>query len=260
MPRLPRITSEYGYYHLIARGNGKQILFEDRTDYIHYLHLLKRFSEETSVSICAYCLMENHIHLLVRDQLLSGHTLMNHNPKQMKNISRFMHKLGIGYSYYFNNKYQRTGHLFENRFGSVPINTDIQLLRTFRYILNNPREIGIDPAEYLWSSYQKYGNPASFVDTKIFVEFLGSFREYEEYLSRHDDESDSHRKKPQIHRDDEWAKSVLKDSLSIESGTILKSYDWESRNKALRLLKEKGLSLRQIERLTGISKSVIQRA
>lgn len=245
MPRAARKKSESGYYHLIMRGVSRQVIFEDRTDYIHFLNLLKRFGIETKVRICAFCLMVNHVHLLVCDR--DGH------------LSLFMQKLGTAYSWYFNHRYERTGHLFEDRYGSVPIESEEQLLTVFRYILNNPQEAGICPAaEYEWSSYSRYGNPNSFVDTLVLKELLGSFAEYEAFINAKGE--DICKVSGQIIHNDEWAKGVMREVLNGRSGSVLRSFDWDQRNEILRILKKKGLSLRQIERLTGISKSVIQRA
>ncbi len=263
MPRAARKRCEYGYYHLTMRGVSKQIIFEERGDYIHFLNLLKRFSLETDVKIRAFCLMDNHVHLLIYDPA-------NH-------FSLFMQKLGGGYSWYFNRKYERAGHLFQDRFGSVPIESEERLLTVFRYILNNPHKAGICPAsEYEWSSYSRYGDPNSFVDTLTLKELLGSFEEYKEFINTDDErQGDGSQNVPirdignpplcsdickRQSRDDEWAKTVIRETLHGQSGTVIRSYDWQKRNEILRELKAKGLSLRQIERLTGISKSVVQRA
>lgn len=280
MPRAARKKGEYGYYHLTMRGVGKQIIFEERGDYIHFLNLLKRFGLDTNVRICAFCLMENHVHLLIYD------------PED--HLSLFMQKLGGGYSWYFNYKYERTGHLFQDRFGSVPIESEERLLTVLRYILNNPREAGICRAsEYEWSSYSRYGDPNSFVDTLVLQELLGSFEEYDKFINAKDEEQGEYgqfpmslsgtvrtvpgvpgpghtRTVPIVPRepaplshkkhDDEWAKTVIREALNGQTGTVLRTYDWQKRNEILKELKEKGLSVRQIERLTGISKSVVQRA
>ena len=245
MPRGARTKSEYGYYHLTTRGIGGQNIFEDRDDYIRYLNLLKRFSDETNVKICAYCLMGNHVHLLIYDK--------------NDNVSLFAKKLTGTYAMYFNNKYNRPGYLFQGRFGSVPIESNVQLLRTFRYILNNPEEGGICPKDrYEWRSYSKYGNPASFVDTAVLVEMLGSFEEYKAFLDSGDEEPV---KRPDVFaHNDEWAKGIVREVLKGENVMNFKTYDTEKRDKILRILKAKGLSIRQIARLTGISKSMIQRA
>ena len=125
--------------------------------------------------------------------------------------------------------------------------------------MNNPREAGICPAaEYEWSSYSRYGNPNSFVDTLVLKELLGSFAEYEAFINAKGE--DICKVSGQILHNDEWAKEVMREVLNGRSGLVLRSFDWDQRNEILRILKKKGLSLRQIERLTGISKSVIQRA
>lgn len=236
--------SEFGYMHIYTRGVAKQIIFEDRKDYIYYLNLLKRFSQETNVAICTFCLMENHVHLIVYDK--------------KHHISQFMQLLGMTYSGYFNRKYERSGHLFSSRFQSVPIETEEYMLTAFRYVLNNPRGANICPAsKYPWSSYRSYGHPESFVDTSVFQELLGSWDEYEKFIAaKYEDCPELE----DIIHDDEWAKSVIRDVLNIQSGTELQKYDWKNRNQALRLLKENGLSIRQIERLTGINRNTVQRA
>ena len=116
MPVTPREISERGYYHLILRGNGKQIIFEDHADYIHFLDNLKQYSEEHKIAVNAYCLMENHVHLLV----CAGN----------QNISMFMKRLAGNYALWFNRKYKRTGHLFERRYISVPIESEDRLTKS----------------------------------------------------------------------------------------------------------------------------------
>ncbi len=247
MPRTRRISSRSGYMHLIVRGSGKQIIFEERRDYIFYLQCLKRFSIETKVTICAYCLMDNHVHLLIYD------------PGQ--NMAAFMQKMGSSYSGYFNRKYQCTGHVFQDRYNSQPIDETEYLARVFRYILNNPQKAGICRAsEYPWSSYEKYGLEGSFVDTSIFQEMFGSRENYAEFISAKYDDDDEDYEISRPVRDDEWAAALIRRELGVESGTVIRSFDWEKRNEALRLLKGKGLSVRQIERLTGINRNTIQRA
>ena len=245
MPNTIRPISETGYYHLIIRGNGKQIIFEERADYIHFLHNLKQYSSENKITINAFCLMENHVHLLIYDK--------EHNQ------SLFMKRLAGNYALWFNKKYDRAGHLFQGRYTCRMIESDDALCSVFRYILNNPLKAGIcPPAEYQWSSYGRYGDPRSFVDTKILVELLGSFEEYAAYINmKYEDCEDPEFQSP-VH-DDEWAKEVMQKILNIENGSSIQSYDKESRNEALRQLRENGLSIRQIERLTGISKGIIQR-
>ena len=243
MPVTPRPISERGHYHLMVRGNSKMPIFEERADYIHFLNNLKQYSSDHNIAINAYCLMPNHVHLLICD------------PECHKSI--FMKRLAGNYAIWFNKKYGRSGHLFESRYVCKPIESDDLLCTVFRYILFNPMEAGIcAPADYPWSSYDRYGNPNSFVDTKVLTELLGSFQEYAVYINSKNADMDI-----QIHRrDDEWAKKVIRERLHVASGEDLQELDWIQRNEAIRRLREYGLSIRQIERLTGISKGMIQRA
>ena len=142
MPRQARALSESGYYHVINRGIGKQILFEDADDNQRFLDTLKRYSEEEHFELICYCLMENHFHLLVHTET---------------GLDRIMKRICCSYAYYYNEKYGRTGHLFQERYRSEAIKDDKQLLATVRYIHNNPQKAGIcRREEYAWSSWREY--------------------------------------------------------------------------------------------------------
>ena len=243
MPRSSRKMSEYGYLHVYIRGVSKQILFEERKDYAFYIRLLKQYSKENLITVNAFCLMENHVHLLIYDE--------------QHNISHFMQQLDMNYAGYFNRKYERSGPLYDGRFKSIPIENDSYLLTVFRYIINNPRGANKSPAEYEFSSYNRYGQPDSFVDTTVFQEMIGSWDEYVTFLSERIDNCPELEGMP---RNDDWAKTVIRDLLHVESGMVLQSFDLENRNAALRILKERGLTIKQIERLTGINRNIVQRA
>lgn len=243
MPRHPR-NSQSDHLHLIVRGVGKQILFECEADYCFYLGILRQYSNECNIRIYAYCLMSNHVHLLVYD------------PEG--NISVFMKKMGVSYAGHYNRKYERTGHLFQDRFLSEPIRNEKHLLIVFRYILNNPHKAGICPASlYKWSSYSHYGKREALADTSLICELLGDYKEYEAFIRMGNNdrcmEYESYR------NDDEWARDTLRSCLGTSNGSVLKSLGKEERNNYIRLLKNEGLSVRQIERYTGIGRNIIQR-
>ena len=245
MPRRARVFSRSGYMHIIIRGVGRQILFEDNCDYRRFLATLERYCLETGVRICAYCLMENHVHLLVWDHKTS--------------ISLLMKKVGVSYSRYFNKKNERTGHLLQDRYLSEIIEGNRNFLMVFRYILKNPQKAGICKAsEYPWSSYALYEKPLAFMELSQIHRLLGDQKNYEEFINETADdrfmEYETH------YYDDKWAQEILCQCLNIKSGTILQTYDRKERNLAIRLLKSNGLTNRQIERLTGISRNIVQRA
>ncbi len=242
MAEQQRRSSSTGFFHVVMRGNGKQILFEERADYRMFLHLLEEYSKETDVTVSAYCLMDNHVHLLICDK--------------GNNMSVMMQKLGISYARYYNGKYERTGHLFQNRYRSEPVENELYLLTVFRYILNNPRKAGICPASaYEWSSYWLYQNDSSFVDTRLFRKMIGDKVQYRRFINaENEDECLEY-----SNQGEEMAHRVMSSCLGCRSGTVLLSYDRAHRNEAIRKLRGHGLSVRQIERMTGISRSVIQR-
>lgn len=248
MPRMPRKTTSVGYMHVICRGIGKQVLFEEEMDYKYFLKLLRRFSEECNVTLVAYCLMENHVHLLVNDL-------------HSNNISKFMQKIGVTYSGYYNRKYDRSGHLFQDRFRSETVEDERYLLTVFRYILNNPQKAGICPASsYRWSSYHSFGSqkrPTSLVDTSLLYQLIGGKKAYQEYMNTENDDQCMEHELPI--KDDQWAKSVIHRCLCGKSGTFLQSLDKKKRNEYLRLLRREGLTIRQIARFTGIGRNIVQR-
>ncbi|MBQ5759363.1 MAG: transposase, partial [Schwartzia sp.] len=122
MPRQPRTPGEF--FHVVVRGIGRQILFENDDDRRKYLALLEKYQEENDITLMAYCLMDNHVHLLIRDNNGS--------------LSLFMKQMGVSYALYYNRKYERVGHLFQDRYKSEVVDREEYLLTAYRYILNNP--------------------------------------------------------------------------------------------------------------------------
>lgn len=243
MSRQARIAGEY--LHIIVRGIGKQILFEDKSDNVRFLFYLRKYAEEDDITILAYCLMENHAHLLVKD------------PRSR--ISGFMKKMGVSYARYYNRKYDRTGHLFQDRFKSEIVADDAYLLSVYRYILNNPVKAGIcKAAEYPWSSYHEYGKKGGMTDTDLLCGIIGDRESFEAFIQQSDEAEHIEADNPT--KDDTWALKTIQSALSITSGTQIQQLDRAQRDEALALLKTRGLSIRQLERLTGINRGIIQKA
>ena len=245
MPRQARRMSSTGFMHVITRGIGRQLLFEEESDYRHYLTVLERYCMESGARVYAYCLMDNHVHLLVKGEY--------------EQIVLLMKKLGVNYSGYFNWKYERVGHLFQDRYRSEPVEDENYLFTVFRYILRNPENAGICKAsEYKWNSFNSYKDPPAFMELDLIHERLGSFEQYHHFIEA--DNEDSCLEYEAEKHDDDWAKSILRKELRIKSGMDLQKYDKKMRNEALVNLRKKGLTIKQIERLTGINRNIIQRA
>lgn len=133
------------YYHVYNRGNSKQDIFLGSQDYSIYMNRLGRYAIKHAVSLVCYCLMPNHVHLLVRQ---------NSNTP----IYKFISSLHTSYSMYFNKKYNRVGHLFQDRFKQVQVISDEYLLHLSRYLHLNPVKEGLveRPEDYRWSSFKEY--------------------------------------------------------------------------------------------------------
>ena len=142
MPRLPRLSVRLYPQHVVQRGNNRQPCFLDEEDYRHYLACLGKASTKYAVSIHAYVLMGNHVHLLL-------------TPKTDTGVSLFMQSVGRRYVWYFNRRHNRTGTLWEGRYRASLVQDDAYLLACYRYIELNPVRAGLagDPVGYRWSSY-----------------------------------------------------------------------------------------------------------
>lgn len=143
MARLPRLYMEGCSQHIIQRGNNRQACFFADEDYAFYLDRLKQAAEKYRVSIHAFVLMTNHVHLLA-------------TPFDERGVSLMMQSVGRSYVGYVNHQYRRTGTLWEGRYKSTLIDSDVYLMTVSRYIELNPVRAGMvtHAAEYPWSSYQ----------------------------------------------------------------------------------------------------------
>lgn len=143
MARLPRLYVPGCSHHVIQRGNNRHACFFDEMDYAVYLDKLKGASEKYEVSVHAFVLMTNHVHLLV-------------TPSDEVGVSRVMQSVGRSYVRYVNKTYRRSGTLWEGRYKSTLVDNDNYLLTVMRYIELNPvrAEMVEHPSEYPWSSYR----------------------------------------------------------------------------------------------------------
>jgi REP element-mobilizing transposase RayT len=148
MARKPRIEFPGAFYHVIARGNRRAPLFHDAADYRIYLDRLERYRARDGVTLHAYVLMHNHVHLLLQ----TG----------KRPLSRTMQTLQFTYSQYYNRRYKKTGHVFQGRYQAILCDRDAYLLELVRYLHLNPARMRtpVSPWTYRWSSHAAYlGRP-----------------------------------------------------------------------------------------------------
>ena len=143
MPRYARKKSEKQIYHIMLRGNNREKIFNDEEDKSRIIDTLEDKKKEESYYLYAYCVMDNHIHLIIKEG--------------REQIACIVKRLAASYSYYFNKKYKRIGHVFQERYRSEAIEDERYLLSCIRYIHQNPLKPGISTIEgYKWSSYKDY--------------------------------------------------------------------------------------------------------
>ena len=154
MARKLRVEVEGGLYHVITRGNDRQDIFHSTDDYLKFLSLLARHKDKSAFYLYAYCLMTNHIHLLIE--------------RQAETVGNIMRRLLTGYSQFYNRRYRHVGHVFQGRHKAILCESDTYLAELVRYIHLNPvrAKMVTVAEEYPFSSQRAYLGiePAGIVD------------------------------------------------------------------------------------------------
>ena len=194
-----------------------------------------------SVLIFAYCLMGNHIHLLLREGA--------------EGLSSFMKRVGVRYVWWYNRKYQRTGHLFQDRFRSEAVETDEYFLAALRYIYQNPVKAGLceDISQYRWSSYG-----VLVPDQDWPLDPPEVTPELEAYLREPGEEEllDMDREGRLGDRD---AGKLICELAGLQRSLDFVSLPAETQRQLILQLRDNRLSIRQLARLTGLSKGIVEK-
>ena len=248
MPRQARKKSESKIYHIMLRGINQQQIFEDAEDCDRFLDILRECKEICEFKIYAYCLMGNHIHLLLEEGT--------------ETLEQVFKRICGRFVYWYNIKYRRIGHLFQDRFKSEPVDSNEYLLTVVRYIHQNPVKAGLCKrvSDYVYSSYAEYLGNSYIVDSDYIFRIcqLGEFIELNETTVETNclDISD----KVITRVTDEQAKMLIRKVSKCENVAEFQSLESVKRDRYLKKLREKGVSIRQLSRLTGVSVSVIRKA
>ena len=241
-----------GYYHVCARGTGGQLIFGSDANRWEFLELMRDCCREAGVTIVAWCLMGNHVHLVLADYEDA--------------MSAAMQRLLLTYARRFNKRTGRSGHLFQNRFERRSLDTDRHLMAAIRNVHAHPQEAGIALVErYSWSSFAEYlrafdGDATmGFSDPSTVLELFGSIEGFIAYSLEMPDGFD-----PVIHDMDEteWERHAFADKMAKHLGVPLnelKTVAPARRDGIIFALHDGGYTVREIERYTGISKSTVSR-
>ena len=246
MPRGARKQSESNIYHVMLRGINRQNIFEEAEDYGKMLRLLRDYQRVCGYSLYAYCLMSNHMHLLLQP-----------GDEPLEKIFR---RLGASYVYWFNAKYGRSGHLFQDRYKSEPVKNDGYFLTVIRYIHMNPVKAGQcqQPGDYAYSSFSDYFTN-ELIDSEPVLNQLGK----EGFLQFHAEQNqdacmDLGEARP-ARMTDEKALRKMKKISGCENAAEFQGLPVEMRNAALSRMLKKGVSIRQASRITGVSVGIVRK-
>ena len=244
MSRLARQLSETGIYHIVFRGLNKQNIFEDVSDFRKMRDTLLSLKKEMNFEIYAYCLMSNHVHILLKE--------INQG-----DISLIMKRLLTKYARWYNIKYDRSGALIANRYKSKPVDVDEYFLPVIRYIHQNPVKAGLvkDMSDYTWSSFGEYlFECEGLADT----EFVFDMIDRNEFVELHNKEDDSiYLVDDKIKlTDDEIRRRILKQySVRTEDISMMPK---KERDRLLQNLRSE-YSIRELMRITGLTRGIIQK-
>ena len=248
MPRTARIKSKTGIYHVMLRGIGKQNIFEDDLDKQKFVALLAEVKQKSQFSLYAYCLMNNHVHLLLK---------VGKDPLEI-----IIKRLASNYVYWYNTRYERVGHLFQDRFKSEPVEDDVYLKTVIRYIHYNPVKGGFTKdLNYPYSSFAAYEADAAggLTDTQEPLDIIGR-DEFFAYYKKNCNDVCLDITEPKRHPITEDAAAALIHKYSkTENLAAFSALPPEKQEKAIVKAHEKGASVRQLVRVTGVSKGIIEK-
>lgn len=244
MPRTARKKSESGIYHVMLRGINRQEILSDEEDNVKFLEILSECKKISGFELYGYCLMRNHLHLLIRE-----------GKEELGHIFR---RIGTRYAYWYNRKYNRVGHLFQDRFKSEPVDDEGYYLTVLRYIHQNPVRAGLCKTldGYKWSSYGDYVGKQGITDINFTLELI-SMEDFIKYMNEETREKCIDYESGKKELPDKELARILAEKYKMPP-TKLKDEPREKLRIMLReILELEGVSTRQLARLTGISPNII---
>ena len=252
MARQARVLSETGLYHIMFRGLNKQNIFSDDKDYKKFIEILTSVKQDTDLQIHAYCMMPNHVHLFMREA-------------QKGDISNIMKRILSHYAGWYNFKYERTGHLFANRYKSIPIEDDSYFLTLVRYIHQNPvkAQLADNIQSYKYSSYTDYiGNSDGLTDVDFLLDMLDdnrktAIKQFAQFNSSDCDEKDF---EDSLRMKDISTKvKIIRATGGLKPPEIRNLPKEEMHAILKKLIEEYGIEKKTLARLTGIPRASLYR-
>jgi putative transposase len=252
MPRKAREQSPTDFYHIMIRGINKEKIFDHKYNKEFLLNTLKKSKEDIDVEIGAYCIMNNHLHLIVKGEL--------------NEISQLLKSINIRFAMWYNKKFDRVGHVFQDRYRSENIYNDYHLMQAVSYVHNNPVKAGITSkvSDYKWSSYFEYFTTADSLISEniksLIVDIAGSKKALAEFHGNDktilfiDTKEDVEKLKQDIF--DQTIKDFC-DANGIIDASQIKGDSDRMENLILNLLERDIYSHREIARLLEVNRNLV---
>lgn len=243
MPRAAVMPSESGFRHAVPKGESDRPLFIDDDDRVRYLELLKRAQEEYDFIVIAYCLMGNHVHLLVEGE----------------DFSAAMKFIDERYGTYFKKKAGLSGRTFRRPLWSEPVETEERLLCTVRYIHANPEVAGIAHAlAYRWSSAQEYLGRPGIAHTALVLDMIGGPDRFVEFSAEYVSAQPFPGSKLRAHISEDEILRVARNAIGEEELRTIRGQSTSRQRALLCRLGEVGLTRSQCARVTGLSEGRVR--
>ncbi len=245
MPRRARRASASGIHHVMLRGVNRDMIFLEDEDRERFLTALRTARDVSGFSILAYCLMDNHVHLAMQE-----------GPEP---VGAAVRRVGVRYAGWFNRKYQRVGHLFQDRFKSVPVEADAHLVTLLRYVWNNPVEAGLanDPDEYRWSSRHLHGR--RLVDLELLHRLVPTDPLAIDHPRPGQLWDTPGRTGPRSRYSDEEVAILVEQVSGAGSAAEFLALDAQARRRAVHALRMRSVPFAQLARHTGLSSTTLKR-
>ena len=255
MPRKSRESSGTGIYHVMLRGVNRQNIFYDVGDYESFLLSLHRLAHPEDelhrplpphCIVYAYCLMPNHVHLLLQEK--------------EEALASVMKSLGVAYAWHYNKKYQHLGPVFQDRFRSEPINDNAYFFTLLRYIHQNPLKSGLveNVSDYYWSSWHEFEGESIICSVKPIINRM-AFEELKALVFEPLPNALAVLDIDNERKTDEEVCQFLVSEFGLRHAQDATLLSREKQRDIVRAARIYGASIRQTERITGISFSIICR-
>jgi len=256
VPRTSRFYSKSKVYHIILKGIDDQTIFYDDEDRKFFLKQISITKNEFNYIVYAYCLMVNHVHLVIKCEDVF--------------LATSMKSLLVRYIHYFNKKYKRKGPLMQNRYKSKNVENERYFIDLCRYVHRNPENAGIAlTQDYQWSSYKEYITNAKIINKKALLYYLNNdLEEFVRYtLNKNvDEEVNTYMEYEMIEKliDEQLIQYIIK-RFDIDNVQEIPSYFKNKTKEELKkILKElsniKGTNITQIARITRLGRRSIEKS